>query len=301
MAGKYYRKNSKKYSIKRKKGRSRTPLIVIIALIAVYAVFAAYCFQKTGALVPTGELIDGRPTFRFIDVGQGDCVLVTYKGESVLVDSGPASSGKTTAEYLMLYSPNIDYFFVTHPHEDHMGGAAEIISSTNTEHFVLSTLESGENFYTDALEAAENRGTEVIRLEDGAVFDTGNITVTVLDVFDFFSDDFNNSSLILKIEADGNTLLVTGDAEVEEEEYLLANFSGELKADILKAGHHGSHTSTSEEFLEAVSPEFAVISCGLNNSYGHPSSEVLKRLESHGIKIRRTDKQGTIILRGSGR
>ncbi len=294
MARKYYKKN-----YKRKTGKGRTGIIALVTFILIYSVFAAYSFKKTGALVPTMELFDGKPTFRFIDVGQGDCLLVTYKGESVLVDAGPVSSGKSAAEYLMLYSPNIDYFFVTHPHEDHMGGAAEILNHTNTEHFVLSTLESGENFYNDALAAAYERETEVIKLDDGAVFDTGNITVTVLDAFDFYTeDDFNNSSLILKIEVDGNTVLVTGDAEVEEEQYVLENFRDELDADILKVGHHGSHTSSSEEFIEAVSPEYAVISCGYKNSYGHPSSDVVVRLGEAGAKIRRTDREGHVVLRG---
>ncbi len=292
MARKYYKKN-----YKRKAGK--TSIILMVVVVLAYSVFAAYSFKKTGALVPTMELFDGKPTFRFIDVGQGDCLLVTYKGDSVLVDAGPASSGKSAAEYLMLYSPNIDYFFVTHPHEDHMGGAAEILNYTNTEHLVLSTIESDDNFYSDALAAAYERDTEVIKLEDGAVFDTGNITVTVLDAFDFYSeDDFNNSSLILKIEADGNTVLVTGDAEVEEEQYVLEHFREELDADILKVGHHGSHTSSSEDFIEAVSPEYAVISCGYKNSYGHPSSDVVIRLGEAGAKIRRTDREGTVILRG---
>ncbi len=295
MARKYYKKNYKK----RKTGKGKTGIILMVAVIAVYSLFAAYSFSKTGALVPTGELFDGKPTFRFIDVGQGDCLLVTYKGESVLVDAGPASAGKSAAEYLMLYSPNIDYFFVTHPHEDHMGGAAEILNYTNTEHLVMSAIESDENFYNEALAAAYERDTEVIKLEDGAVFDTGNITVTVLDVFDFYSsDDFNNSSLILKIEVDGNTLLVTGDAEVEEEQYVLEHYREELDADILKVGHHGSHTSSSEEFIEAVSPEYAVISCGYKNSYGHPSSDVVVRLGENGAKIHRTDREGHFILRG---
>ena len=273
-------------------------ILAAVLLAAAAGVYCIVAYSRTGTVMPTAELIDGRPTFRFIDVGQGDCTLVTYRGEAVLIDSGPASASSSAAEYIRAYAPNIDYFIITHPHEDHMGGCESVLRAADVDCLVLSTLTSGEEFYTGAIEAAEERGCEIMYLEDGCTLNTGNITVTVYDVFPYFSDDFNNSSLFVTIEADGTKLLVTGDAEEGEEEYAADKYGTLLDCDILKIGHHGSRTSTSEKFLDAALPETAVISCGKNNSYGHPSHEVVKRLGERGVEVRRTDKEGNVVLRG---
>lgn len=288
------RRSSNKKITSLLKGKPTWMTVVLLVLLAIYSVFA---YDKTGTIIPTEELVDGLPTIRFVDVGQGDCVLVTYKGESVLIDAGPASSGESAAEYVSMYAPHIDYFFITHPHEDHMGGAADILSSTQVDYLVMSSLVADEDFYTEAILAAREQGSEIIYLDDGVEYDTGNINICVYDLFDFFSDDFNNSSLFIKIEVEDTILLVTGDSEIEEEQYALSLYADELDADILKVGHHGSRTSSSAEFLDAVSPTEAVISCGLNNSYGHPTSEVLDRLNERGIIVYRTDLEGNVVLR----
>lgn len=290
----YNLKTGENKKVKISAGKIAGLILALMALI-VYSVFA---YEKTGTVIPTAELIDGLPTIRFIDVGQGDCALVTYKGEAVLVDAGPGSSSESASEYIRMYSPTIDYFIITHPHEDHMGGAAEIIERTYVDKLVMSTLVSDEEFYQNTLDAAEKYGTDIVYLTDEAVFDTGNIKITVFDLFDFYSDDFNNSSLFVKIEVEDTTLLITGDAETEEEAYAVELLGDELDCDILKTGHHGSRTSTSAELLDAVTPEIAVVSCGRNNSYGHPNAEVLDRLNDYGIELYRTDYEGTVILRG---
>ncbi len=263
----------------------------------------SYAYLRTGTFIPTAELFDGKPSFHFIDVGQGDCVLVTYRGEAVLVDAGPQMYAEATAEYVRMYSPTVDYFIVTHSHEDHMGGAEEILSSARIDALVMSTLTSDEAFYKNTLSRAEERGCEVMLVDEGCVFSTGNITVTVYDVFDFFDtveseDEYNNASLFVKIEAGGTSLLITGDAELEEERYACSAFGDMLDCDILKVGHHGSKTSTSDELLLCSTPMIAVISCARNNSYGHPNTEVIDRLTEYGIDIKRSDRSGTIILRG---
>lgn len=291
------RYNKKKVYKKTKKflrGKNPLTVAVILAAAIVYSIFA---YSKTGTIFPTAELIDGLPTIRFVDVGQGDCVLVTYKGESVLVDAGPASSGETAAEYVKMYAPHVDYFFITHPHEDHMGGAADILSSVKVDCLVMSDIVADEEFYTEAVYAAMKQGCEIIYLTEGAEYDTGNIDIRVYDLFDFYSSDYNNSSLFVKIEVEDTTLLVTGDSETEEEAYALSLYGDELDADILKVGHHGSRTSSSVAFLDAVTPDEAVISCGRNNSYGHPTSEVLERLNEREIIVYRTDLEGNVVLR----
>jgi len=261
-------------------------------------VYGVYAYQKTGTVIPTMELLDGHANFRFIDVGQGDCTLVTHRGEGILIDAGPGSAGRTAAEMTALYSPTVDYFIITHPHEDHMGGAPEILRRVKVGCLVLTTDRTDEDFYSETIRLAELLNIPVLYAEEGMTLATESMTVRIFDTFDLENDDLNNRSMVVKITADGTTLLVTGDAETPEEEYLLAGpEAGELDADLLKAAHHGSSSSSTEAFLKAVSPETAVISCGRKNTYGHPAHEVLSRLKETGADIRRTDLEGTVVLR----
>lgn len=271
---------------------------VIIVLLTSYLIIA---FRKTGTFYPTAELFDGRPTFRFLDVGQGDCTLVTYKGYSVLIDAGPASVSGRTAEKVKTYAPDIDIFVITHPHEDHMGGAPEIFDSVKVETLILPYYACEEQFYITTLEKAEKQGTEIICVNAGSCIDFPNdaVFLTIIDSLGAETDDFNSLSLAVRIEAGEKSLLIAGDAETEEEEYILTNNDAEaIDTDYLKVSHHGSSTSTSAQFLEAVSPEICIISVGHANSYGHPSMDVINRITNYGAEIIRTDKKGDISLRG---
>lgn len=283
---------------KRKLAKNTKALPFLITAAVLFAAFSVFSYTKTGTIVPTMELIDGKPTMRFIDVGQGDSVLVTYKGDSVLIDAGTRANGLATAEYVRLYAPVLDYFIITHQHEDHMGGAADVLDLVKVKNLVLSDISVGDKFYSDAIRKAYERGVNIIYLDDAAQFDTGSIRIEILDVFGFAYTDLNDSSLITRVEAGETSLLVTGDAEFSLEEYILGIDPDSLDCDILKVGHHGSSSSTTDKFLHAVSPVQSVISCGRNNSYGHPTNEVLDRLEAYGTQIYRTDREGTVILRG---
>lgn len=284
---------------KKKQNFRLTPasIAVTVLLAMVFTVYAVFAYQRTGTVVPTMELLDGHANFRFIDVGQGDCTLITHGGNGILIDAGPGSAGKRAAEEVALYSPTLDYFIITHPHEDHMGGAAEILRRVKVDCLVLTTDRVEDEFYYDTVTLADKLGIPVLYAEEELVLTAGTITAEIFDTFDLVADDLNDRSIAAKITADGTTLLVTGDAETLEEEYLLAHYGAELDADLLQVGHHGSSTSSGEAFLEAVSPETAVISCGRNNTYGHPTSEVVARLRETGAEIRRTDYEGTVLLR----
>lgn len=291
-------KNKKKRKKKTKISPAGIAVTVLCAMF--FTVYAVYAYQQTGTIVPTMELIDGHANFRFIDVGQGDCTLITHHGEGILIDAGPGSSGRKAAEAAAIYSPTLDYFIITHPHEDHMGGAEEVLKRVKVGCLVLTTDRTDEEFYGDTMRLADRLGIPVLYAEDGMTLTTEYITAEIFDTFGLESDNLNNRSMIVKITADDTTLLVTGDAESEEEEYLLANCREQLDADLLKAAHHGSSTSSGEEFLAAVSPDTAVISCGRNNSYGHPASAVVNRLKNLGAEIRRTDFEGTVLIRKGG-
>ena len=273
-------------------------LLAIMILCASVLLYGYIAYTRTGTIIPTAELFDGRPTFRFVDVGQGDCTLITYHGKAVLVDTGTTESRHKTADYVRLYAPNIDYLIITHPHEDHMGGAAELISKVNVKNLVMRDIIVEDSFFSETLETAGRRGTNVIRIDSPVEYDSGGIHIEILNVFDLDYDDLNDASMVTKVTAGGTSVLLTGDAEKDEEAFLVSQEGEKLSSDILKLGHHGSNTSTGEDFLKAVSPEICVISCGRNNVFGHPAPIVLERIRNIGAEIYRTDKSGTIVLRG---
>ncbi|MCR4905010.1 MAG: MBL fold metallo-hydrolase [Clostridiales bacterium] len=269
-------------------------LVLIVSLAAVYCITAV---RMTGTVYPTKELLDGRAAIRFLDVGQADCTLITHRGHAVLIDAGSAYASSATAQIVSRYAPHIDAFFVTHPHEDHMGGAPAVLRASVVEALYLSAAVSHESFYEDTVRTAERRKTDVVTLSSGGTWTFGDITVECFDTFGFGYEDLNDASLILRVSVDGMTLLIAGDAERGLEGYAV-DCGFDLHASILHVNHHGSSSSSTERWIDAVSPKIAVISCGRNNAFGHPSMTVLDRLRSRGIAVLRTDRDGTVVLRG---
>ena len=295
------KKNNKKYGHSfnttniAKRGLSLGGTIVLCILLLFYGFYA---YTKTGTVVPTAELFDGKPTFRFVDVGQGSCTLITYGAHAVLVDAGGSGCADETAEYVRLYAPSVDYMIITHPHEDHMGGAAKILSQINVDTLVMRDISVSEKFYVSALSAAKKHGTEIERVSSASEYDAGEIHIELFDIFDLEYDDLNDASMVVRVTAGKTSVLLTGDAGRDAEALLLWRDGDKLASDILALGHHGSNTSTSEGFLSAVSPEKCVVSCGKNNSYGHPAPAVVQRVKASGAELYRTDRQGTVVLRG---
>lgn len=274
-------------------------LLLVIAAVLVVACIISYF--ATGSIIPNTAptATDSDPKFHFIDVGQGDSSLVTYNGGAILIDAGPKSSGDSTAEYVWTYAKTIDYFIITHPHEDHIGGAIDILEKCDVECLIMPEDVSSEYFYRDTLRTAERLGVEIITLEGAATYILDGITVEIADNSGFEHDDLNNASLFVKVTAGSTTCLYTGDAEYEAELYAVRNYGAYyLDCDIFHAGHHGSYTSSSVLLLDYVKPDICVISCGRNNDYGHPHGVALERLEKTGALIRRTDLEGTVVITG---
>ena len=270
---------------------------VILLILSLAAVYCINALRITGTLTPTMELFDGHAAVRFVDVGQGDCTLVVHGGHAVLVDAGSAWDSEAAAEYIRAYAPKIDAFFVTHPHEDHMGGAEAVLNACRVGTLYLSEAVSLESFYEKTLRAAEKRKTEVVRLTEGGEYLFGDIRVELYDVFRYPYEDLNDASLLLRVSVDGMTVLIGGDAERGLEGYAVEK-GFDLAAGIYQVNHHGSSSSTTETFLDRIAPSVAVISCGRDNAYGHPSRLVLERLAEHGVNVRRTDLEGTVVIRG---
>jgi competence protein ComEC len=236
----------------------------------------------------------------FIDVGQGDSILIQVNNKNLLIDSGPNKSEDKLKKYLKkLNISKFDYIIATHPHEDHIGNMSYIINNFDVLNFYAPKVENSTKAFETMVESLIRKDLKIKVLKANIKsIDLGkNIVVDVFSPFSNSYEDLNNYSPIVKISYGNTSFLFTGDAEeLSENEVLNAGF--DLKCDVLKIGHHGSSSSTSEKFLKASNPSIAVISVGEDNTYGHPTDTVLSRLKE--TKIYRTDINGNIVITSDG-
>lgn len=242
-------------------------------------------------------------TARFIDVGQGDSCLITCDGESMIVDGGTAdNSSKLVALMKALDVDELKYMVNTHPHDDHVGGLCGPLNKVRVDAAYSSTLDYDQNYFISYKRYARKQGVSLGTLSAGDTLKLGGADVYVLAPIGDTADisDLNDTSIILRVVYGRTSMLLTGDAGLGEEQTLIDS-GAELKSDLLKVGHHGAATSSGAEFLREVSPQWAVISVGADNDFGHPADETLKRLSSAGANVLRTDKNGTITVNSDGR
>jgi competence protein ComEC len=236
-------------------------------------------------------------TVYFLDVGQGDSILIKTSNRSVLIDGGPGQAGSTLLNYLNIYNVSkIDLLFATHPHEDHIGGLVPVLQSSIP---IQDIVYNGYNYSTQIFNtwktlALPHNLTIANRNEVFALTPTINFTV-ISPTNPLQFNDLNANSLVLRLQVSNTSILLTGDATTDTEQSLLA--SGlTLQSQVLKVGHHGSSYSTSQAFLNAVAPTYGVISAGINNSYGHPAQQTLDKLANNNVITFGTYKDGTIIF-----
>lgn len=240
-----------------------------------------------------------------LNIGQGDAILVTTAEQShILVDGGPDEKVLTQlGEVLPFFFRDIDLMVLTHPHADHVVGLISVLQRFRVHAVLMSAPVYDSEPYHAFLRAVQAAGVPVYMAQADMDFRLGAATVDVLYPFqpttgDAFENQ-NDASVVMKISESGHSVLLTGDALVKEEEALVAlSERGEidLTADVLKAGHHGSHSSSSEAFLEAVGAELLLISCEQGNSYGHPHKETLQKAAALGMEVLRTDVAGRVDL-----
>ena len=237
---------------------------------------------------------DGAMTVHFIDVGQGDSLLAESDGHFLLVDAGENDQGDTVIAYLREAGvTSLDYVIGTHPHSDHIGGLDDVIRAFDVKAVILPPVAHTTKTFEDVLDAVQEKNLALTQPKPGDSYALGDAAFTILAPQADYGDDLNNWSVGIRLACAEGALVACGDAEAQAEEDIAA--SGlTLSADVLKVGHHGSSTSTSNAFLQAVSPAWAVISCGEGNSYGHPHEETLKKLEDAGVSVLRTDLLGDI-------
>jgi competence protein ComEC len=241
-------------------------------------------------------------TVHFLDVGQADCTLIQLpNGEEALIDAGNYGDGSYITSYLKnLNIDDIEYLILTHPHEDHIGSAKEIINNFTVEKIYMPDVLTDSNLYESTMLAIEDKDIEIIFAEPGLkIIDSTDLKFQLLSPKSMYYSELNEYSAAAKLEYSNASFLFTGDAEsVSELEMLGGDFN--LDSDVLKIGHHGGRTSSSNDFLKAVTPEYSIISCGEDNSYGHPHIETLNRLSDIGSEIYRTDELGTIVVVSDG-
>ncbi|MEM3728876.1 MAG: ComEC/Rec2 family competence protein [Candidatus Bathyarchaeia archaeon] len=239
-------------------------------------------------------------TVYFFDVGQGDAIFIDTEGQDMLIDGGPRSAGSTLMGYLnSLGVSEIAYVVATHPHEDHIGGLISVLESSISVGVVLYNNQSATSqVYKDFMSLAQSKITIVQRGQQYILSENVNFTIlNPVQPLEFTV--VNSNSIVLQLQAGNVAFLFTGDATFEAEESMM-DAGLNLSSQVLKVAHHGSRYATSETFLEAVNPSYAVISAGIGNPYGHPHNETIQRLLSKGVTVYGTYVSETIVMGTDG-
>lgn len=246
---------------------------------------------------------DSKLMISYMDVGQGDAAYIKVNGNDILIDAGPRSNSKELLEQLK--AKNIDDFelvIATHPHEDHIGGMVDVFKEYEVKAFYSPKITHTTKTYENLVKAVKDEGLKTKELKGGMVIDLGEEAK-----FEVFTpqkseyEELNEYSPIMKLSFGDTSYLFTGDAEKLAEEEALAKYKTSLDSDVIKFGHHGSSSSSSNAFIEAVSPKYGIISCAKDNKYGHPHRETLDIIKKYNIKTFRTDTDGEIILTSDGK
>ncbi len=279
---------------KQRRKQSRMGILLLALLLLLGGVLGWLVSEQAHApAVPSPEGTAQALTVTFLDVGQADAALLRWGDHAALIDAGDTATAETLAVRLVnLGVRKLDVLVATHAHADHIGGMARLLEIFPVETVYWSDVPGEGQLYENLAGAFSDREMTPVSPRPGTVWSREGVTLRFLGPVQTY-EEINDSSLVCRIEADGVAFLMTGDMEAPAEEDLLAA-GKDLNAQVLKVGHHGSTTSSTEEFLRAVSPELAIISCGKDNSYGLPAQETLDRLEELGIPVLRTDLEGEL-------
>ena len=303
-------------------------LQIICGLILCCTMLLTGCGQSGGQSSDTAANskaeAKGQLTISMLDIDQGDAVLIQTGAKNILIDTGDdkyyedGKKGKENTQLLTelqkLKIDHIDTLVMTHAHADHIGKADKVIAQYGVKELVYNGIPSTSKYFINALKAAKANGTQQVKVKAGDVLDFGNgVSFEIVSPSQSLIDedtaaikakkkvDVNNESVVGRLTFGNFAMLFTGDAEGPVEKDMVASYGKKLKCQVLKAGHHGSKTSSTAEFLKLVQPESVVMSLGVNNQYGHPHEALLNRLQKQGIKnIYRTDANGTITIVSDG-
>ena len=283
----------------RKKNYRQQPNWVLTFLFIMLFLALAYVLYSQQAQTeppPEGSSFE----VHFIDVGQADSALIICDGHYMLIDGGNAEDSDLVYAYLERHGgEHLDYMVATHAHEDHIGGLSGALNYAKVDVAYCPVTEHDTKVFQNMVKYLGEQGKYLTVPESGQKFNLGSAQVEILGPVEKYSDT-NNTSIVLRIDYGEASFLFTGDMETNAEKDLIMS-GANLRATVLKAGHHGSDTSSSYQFLREVMPEYVVISVGEGNKYGHPSGEILSRYRDVGAEVYRTDMQGHIIAASDGK
>ncbi len=269
----------------------------IVYLALFLTILFTGCAGITGMeSVQTMNTSEDNVYVHFIDVGQGDSTFIQSASGNVLIDGGEPSDGDTVLSYLEQYGvTKIDYLVATHPHSDHIGGLINVISQIPVDNIIMPNAVNTTKTFENLIDTIKEKQIKVTKAVPNYEFKIGEQVFTILAPNEQEYEDLNNYSVVVKMTYGKNSALFMGDAEkLSENEILDVGYS--IKTNLIKIGHHGSKSSSSSKFIDKVSPEIAVISCGKDNSYGHPHKETLKTLNDRNINTYRTDELSNIVV-----
>lgn len=272
-------------------------LFLVIVIITAFGKEKIYD-EKKDTNTQTSTFENSKLEIYFFDVGQADAILLKEGDYTMLIDGGNSADGENLTNYLKenLNINTINIIVGTHPHEDHIGGLPNIIDEFNIEKIYLPNATTTTKIFEKLLGTIEKNNYKINVPKIGEEFKLNNMNFKIIYTGTDESD-LNNASIVLKLNYGTTNYLFTGDATEKTETKILES---DIKADVLKIGHHGSNYSTTDDFLAKVNPKYAIIQVGKNNSYGHPSSKTINKLNKKNIKIYRTDENGTIKLTSDG-
>ncbi len=271
---------------------SRKKLVCLLLSLSLFVLSCTACSKQEDIL-----------TVHFLDIGQGDCALLRAPQGDILIDAGPDSSEELLCLRLReLGVEELALAVLSHPDEDHIGGMDGVLATVPVQKIWINGTYPDSEAANRLLQAAKEQHTDVTAVYAGAYIDLGELRISVLHPFsDPIGVDSNEGSLALLVQYGKTRAIFTGDLGAEAEKTLIQTYgAANLQSDVYKVAHHGSSTSSSPAFLEAVKPSYAVISCSLDNSFGHPTGETLYNLEHIGATVLRTDRSREIVLISDG-
>ena len=273
------------YSAKKNSSQIGHLILIFVILLLLYSL--PVCAEESFEL-------------HLLDVGQGQCTLIKNNGHALLIDGGGRSASSFVVSYLKQQEiDTLDCIIVSHYDEDHMAGLIGVLSVFRIGTLMVPSYAGEGDLYNSFAASALSNGCVIIHPKVGTSFQMGNSTIEIVGPINPTNAEENNNSLCIRVIYNNSKILICGDAE-QQSEYDMVTSGEDISANIYVVSHHGSSSSSSDLFLDKVSPEYALISCGRNNKYGHPTVETLNRLKSRNIDMFRTDLQGTIIAYTNG-